>query len=131
VTRQANAGRPEIIVSAGPLRTPLVMRAETPTEQVTVIKEEFWGVLDIYALSDTPHYRIVQNKFNYDYLAERKAASNFENFRLVAADLARFATSAVRSDGFTALANDGIVAQYADAKIFDEENRWRLQFLKQ
>lgn len=96
----------------------------------TVTRTVIVWVMDIYTLTTMPHVRIVHNKFNYDYLAERKQVDGRLNFRLMAQDLDRFAPQAVRNEAFNDFVRGGELPQYDSIKRFDEENRWRLQWLR-
>jgi hypothetical protein len=97
----------------------------------TVTRTVILWVLDIYTLTAMPHVRIIHNKFNYDYLGERKGVDGRQNFRLMAQDLDRFAPKAARNEAFDEFVRGGELPLYESIKRFDEENRWRLQWLRQ
>ncbi|GEM_PF-3506494 len=88
-------------------------------------------VLGLYTNGEQPHYRIQQNRFNYMYLGAKRALKSIENLRLVAADIARFATRAVMGEGFQTFLAGGASRDHATLETFEEENRWHLQQLKQ
>lgn len=97
----------------------------------TTTRRSLPWVLDIYTLSDAPHYRILQNQFNYDYLGARRSTyESLHNLQTMANDLARFAPKAKCSDGFRTLLDGGAMNAHPSLKTLDEENRWHLQGLK-
>lgn len=96
----------------------------------SVLGDGAW-VLGIYTNGAQPHYRIQQHRFNYAYLGERRTLKSIENLRLVAADLARFATHAAMGEGFKALLAGELARDHATLETFEEENRWHLQRLRE
>jgi hypothetical protein len=96
----------------------------------SAVGEGSW-VLAIYTNGATPHYRIQQNRFNYTYLGERRTLKSFENLRLVAADIARFATQAAMGEGFKSLLAGGTARDHSTLQTFEEESRWHLQRLRE
>jgi len=93
-------------------------------------KTEIYDCLDIfvgYIEEDVfaAHFRMVANKFYYDYLGDRKRESSAANFRLFVEDIVRFGTRAILT-GKTRL----FLAGHPPGKpiqgfeMFDEYNRW-------
>jgi hypothetical protein len=62
---------------------------------------------------------------------KRRALTSIENLRLVAADIARFATQAAMGDGFKSLLAGGTARDHATLQTFEEESRWHLQRLRE
>jgi len=89
-------------------------------------------ILDVFSREpQKKHYRIVHDKFNYDYLGERLTPRALENFRLLVSDLAQLAAQAYGNRGINAFLQDEEPQKmkYNDLDHFDKENLWLLQLI--
>ena len=89
-------------------------------------------VLDIILTRAVLGYSTTADKFNFQYLGERKAAAESANFALLVRDLATFAPHAILNRGAQSLIQDAKeVFDYPSRNAFHEETIWLLWRLAQ
>lgn len=100
----------------------------TDADLETLQREQTLGYLDFADAKVSWRYRIFRHDFRYDYLKERAAKTSLENFRLLVADAAKWAKTALTTDVTRRFLSgeplDKLV--FDNVEEFDRYNTWAL-----
>lgn len=97
-------------------------------------KQVTHGLLDIFTTCVPYRYRVMADKFNYSYLADRRSSDEMANFVSLVNDLMAHADRAALNRGAVAIREEGLNAafNYPTEHAFEEETTWILyQFQQQ
>ena len=82
-------------------------------------------IMELYLGDGPTRFRVVADKFHYNYLENRVCMSHADNFALLVRDIARYAPHALFSQGVESLVDDEITTfSYPTEHAFMEEIRW-------